>query len=124
MIPNHGSTGAGTPSAPDASAVPDNPLLSPWTGPFGGLPPFDRVRVDDMIPALDEAIAGMLADVDRVANDPAPPDFRNTLEAFERAGESLDRLQAILGVWRTSMSSPEFQAIEGEIMVKLTDLAD
>ncbi len=125
MTPNHGSPGArAIPSPPGPTAPSSNPLLAPWTGPYGGVPPFDRVRVGDMIPALDEAIAGMLADVDRIANDPAPSDFRNTLEAFERAGEPLDRLRAIIGVWRTSMSTPDFQEIEGEIMVKLTGLAD
>ena len=29
-----------------------NPLTSPWGGPYGGVPPFDRVRVEDLAAAL------------------------------------------------------------------------
>ena len=34
-----------------------NPLLAPWSGPFGGTPPFDKVRVEQFKPALEAAMA-------------------------------------------------------------------
>ncbi len=34
-----------------------NPLLQNWTGPYGGIPPFDKVNVADFKPALETAMA-------------------------------------------------------------------
>ncbi len=116
-----GDTPAGSASS---MATVDNPLLDEWSGPFGGVPPFDRVAVEYLIPALDEAIGRMLTEVDRIAGNPAPPTFENTLEAFERSGKLLDRIRTIGNVWRSNMNDDELRAIEGEMMVKFTDLED
>ena len=52
----------------------DNPLLEPWTGPFG-LPPFDRIRPEHFPPAFDRAMADHAAEVDAIARNPAAPTF-------------------------------------------------
>ena len=39
--------------APDAN----NPLLVPWSGPYGGIPPFGNFKVEDIAPALEAAMA-------------------------------------------------------------------
>src|SRR5580700_11031372 len=52
---------------------PPNPIDAEWGGPYGGLPPFDKVKVPDFAPALATAMADALAAIDRIANDPAPP---------------------------------------------------
>jgi peptidyl-dipeptidase Dcp len=119
--PNHGAT---PPVRTSSAATIDNPLLDEWIGPFGGVPPFDRVAVEYLLPALDEAIARILEEVDQIANDPAPPTFQNTLDPFERSGDLLERVRAIGSVWRSNMNNDEFRAIEGEMMVKLADLED
>ena len=64
-------------------------LLAPWPGPYGGVPPFDRFRPADLRPALEQAMAEGLREIDRIADDPAPPSFRNTIEALEGAGRTL-----------------------------------
>jgi peptidyl-dipeptidase Dcp len=111
--------------APDAAAAAvSNPLLAPWTGPFGGVPPFDSVRVELFKPALEAAMADQLAAVARIAADPAPPTFDNTLAALERSGRALDRVSAFYSVWASSMSSPEFQAVEREMEPKLAAFRD
>ena len=51
-------------NAASAPVAHPNPLLVPWTGPYGGVPPFDRVRVADFKPALLAAMAEELAEVD------------------------------------------------------------
>src|SRR5437868_5617929 len=68
-----------------------NPLLAPWTGPYGGLPPFDQVKVEHLKPALEAGMTEQLAEVDAIDSDPAPPTFENTLAAYERSGRLLDR---------------------------------
>ena len=112
---------ASTAPAGDAGA---NPLLAPWTGPHGGVPPFDRVAVADIAPALEAAMAEQLAEIERIAADPAPPTFENTIAALERTGRTLDRVGAVYGVWSSAMSGPEFQAVEREMAPRLAAFAD
>src|SRR5580692_3438672 len=82
-----------------APAVASNPLLAPWSGPYGGSPPFDKVRVADFKPALEAAMAENLAEIDAIAKNPAAPNFENTLAALERAGHKFNRVNALYNVW-------------------------
>jgi peptidyl-dipeptidase Dcp len=107
-----------------ARAADPSPMLAPWTGPFGGIPPFDQVRVEQFKPALEAAMAEQLAEVDKIASDPAPPTFENTIAALERSGRSFDRAGTIYGVFAGTMSSPEFQEVEREMAPKLAAFSD
>ncbi|HEX7559033.1 MAG TPA: hypothetical protein VF386_07530, partial [Usitatibacter sp.] len=91
-----------------------NPLLSRWSGPHGGVPPFDLVTVEHFKPALEAAMEECLAEIDRIAGDPAPPDFENTIAAFERAGRTLDRVRRVYSVFSSTLRSPAFQQVERE----------
>src|ERR1051325_3792459 len=82
----------------------NNPLLAKWEGPYGGVPPFDRVQVPLFKPALEAAMAENLAEIQRIANDSAPPDFENTIVALERAGGTFDRVTTLYGVWGSTMA--------------------
>jgi len=107
-----------------AEAIVQNPLLAPWTGAYGGVPPFDQVRVEHFQPALEAAMAEQLAEVDKIASDPAPPTFENTLAALERSGRTLDRVGTIFGVYSGTMSTPDFQKVEEEMAPKLAAFSD
>ena len=102
----------------------ENPLFGPWTGPHGGVPPFDRVEVGHFRPALEAAMAERLAEVEAIAADPEPPTFGNTLAAFEDSGRFLDRVMAVFGVFASTRSTPEFQEVERDFAPKLAALAD
>ena len=41
-----------------------NPLLARWPGPYGGVPPFDRIKVSDFKPALKFAMAENLREIE------------------------------------------------------------
>jgi glutamine synthetase adenylyltransferase/Zn-dependent oligopeptidase len=101
-----------------------NALLDPWTGPYGGTPPFDRVRVVDFKPALDAAMTEKLREIDRIATNPAPPTFENTLVELERAGQTFDRVNAIYDIWASSMNTGDFQAVEREMGPKIAVFRD
>jgi peptidyl-dipeptidase Dcp len=107
-----------------AIASVQNPLLAPWTGPYGGVPPFDNVKVEHLKPALEAAMAEQLAEVDRIANDPAAPTFENTLAALERSGRTLDRVGTVYGIYSNTMSTPDFQKVEEEMAPKLAAFSD
>jgi len=101
-----------------------NPLLAPWSGPFGGTPPFDRVRIGDFKPALEAAMAENLAEIDRISGTAEAPDFDNTLLALERTGRTFKRVKALFDIWSSSMNRGEFQAVETEMAPKLAEFAD
>jgi len=115
--------GVATLLAAPATAA-DNPLLAPWTGPYGGVPAFDQARVEQFQPALEAAMAEQLAEIDAIADDSAPASFDNTIAALERAGRTLDRVGTYYGVFASTMSGPEFQAVEREMAPKLAAFSD
>ncbi|HEV8702093.1 MAG TPA: M3 family metallopeptidase [Candidatus Polarisedimenticolia bacterium] len=102
----------------------ENPLLQKWSGPYGGVPPFDKVKVADFKPALEAAMAENLKEIDAIAKSPAKPDFENTIAAFERAGKALERISPIYNVFRSTMSTDEFQKVETEMAPKLAAFND
>jgi peptidyl-dipeptidase Dcp len=101
-----------------------NPLLAPWSGPFGGVPPFDETKVEHFKPALDEGMAAQLAEIERIANHPAARLSRNTLAALERSGRALDRVLRVYNVFASTMLSDAFQAVEREMEPKLAAFED
>jgi peptidyl-dipeptidase Dcp len=108
----------------NSNAMDENPLLAKWEGPYGGVPPFDRVQIPLFKPALEAAMAEQLAEIDRIAKDPAPPDFENTIAALEQTGRTLDRVSTLYGVWASTMSSPEYQVVQREMAPRLAAFSD
>ncbi|HZI49040.1 MAG TPA: M3 family metallopeptidase, partial [Pyrinomonadaceae bacterium] len=107
-----------------ATSADANPLLSEWSGPYGGVPPFDQVKIEFLKPALEAAMAENLSEIDKIANDSAPPTFENTIVAMEKAGQTLDRVGTIYNVWQSTMSSADFQAVQREMAPKLAAFSD
>lgn len=107
-----------------AAEISDNPLLAEWKGPFGGVPPFDKVRLEDFKPAIEALMVEQLAEIQTIAENPDKPTFDNTIAALERSGQKLNRVMTIFGVWSSNLSSPEFQKIEQEMVPKLAALND
>jgi peptidyl-dipeptidase Dcp len=101
-----------------------NPLLAPWSGPFGGVPPLDAVCVEHFKPALEAAMAEQLAEVDAIANDKAAPTFENTIAALEKAGRTFARVRTVYDIFGATLSTPAYQAVENEMAPKLAELGD
>lgn len=89
----------------------DNPLLQDWDTPYG-LPPFERIRAAHVEPALRAAMQQHRAELELIAAGPQPPDFDNTLAAFDRAGRRLARVAAAFYNLTSSATSPELQAVQ------------
>ncbi|MDV6028858.1 MAG: M3 family metallopeptidase [Phycisphaera sp. RhM] len=102
----------------------DSVLLKPWTGPYGGVPPWDLVRSEEFIDAFDAAIAQASAEIDAIANNPEPASFENTVVAMEKSGESLDRLDAIFGVHSSNLNLGPIPDIERVVAPKLSAHSD
>lgn len=114
------STAMDTP-AESQDANRENILLAEWTGPYDGVPAFDQMNLTHLRPALEAGMAEELAEVDVIANNPEPPTFENTIEAMERKGSTLDRVETYYGIWSSNLSSPEFREIQAEMSAKLAE---
>ncbi len=111
---------ASTPT-PDADVA---VLLADWTGPYGGVIPFDRVKVAALKPALEEAMRLDQAEIDAIAADPAKPTFANTIVPLERSGRAFDRVQTIYSVWKSNLKTPDVEAVETEMEPRLAAFND
>lgn len=122
-----GCTSVSNPSAPAhaaAQAASQNPLLAPWSGPFGGVPPLDRVQVADFKPALEAAMAENLAEIDAIAGSKEAPSFQNTIAALENAGRSFARVRTVYDIFGSTLSTSEYQAVENEMAPRLSEFGD
>ena len=111
-------------SAAATIVVPDNILLKEWTGPYDGVPPWDQVKTEQFPQAFQFGIDELLREADVIANNPDTPTYANTIEAMEKAGERLDYVQSIFGVYASNLASPEVQAINKEWSPKLSAAFD
>jgi peptidyl-dipeptidase Dcp len=119
--PQANSQQAQTPTATEQKQEVQNVLLSEWTGPYGGVPAFDKMNLDDLKPALEKGMAMHLADIDAIVNNPAAPTFENTIAALEKAGEPLSRAFVYYGIWSSNVSTPEFRKIQAEMAPKISE---
>ncbi len=101
--------------------VTDNVLLAEWTGPYGGVPDFDKMDLSDVKPALEKGMELELAGIVAIASNPEPPTFENTIVALERVGQDLDRVSTYRGIWSSNMSTPEYREIQMEVAPKLAE---
>lgn len=101
-----------------------NVLTDEWRGPYGGVPPWDRVRAEDFPEALAASIHDERAAVEQIARSPEPPTFENTLVALERTGQMKDRVLRLFAVMRQNMSTPEYRALDREWQPRLAAAAD
>ena len=110
--------------APVPEAGPLNPVTAAWKGPFGGVPPFDQVKVEQFEPGLDVAMDEALASADRIGTDAAAPSFENTIAAMEKSSRTLDRASSLFSVWSSNLSDPSFQKVEQAMAPKLAAFSD
>ena len=98
-----------------------NVLLQEWTGPYGGVPAFDRMDLADLQSALETGMAEQLAEIAAIVANEEPATFDNTILAMERAGRTLDRVFSYWGIWSNNVSTPEFRAIQQEMAPVLAE---
>lgn len=99
-------------------------LLKPWTGPHGGVPPWNLVRAEEFNDAFDAAIKMAKSDIDAITANDDEPTFENTIIPYEKAGETLERLDAIFGVHSSNLSLGPIPDIERVVAPKLSAFSD
>jgi len=94
-----------------------NPLLEPSTLPYQ-MPPFDRIRVSDYVPAFAAAMHEQLREVAVISHNPQPPTFENTIVALDRSGQALQRVGFIFDEINLNNTNDEMQKIDTEMAPK------
>ncbi len=99
----------------------DNVLLQDWSGPYEGVPAFDKMKASDVKEAMNKGMELSLAEIDKIANNPEAPTFDNTIVAMESSGKVLDRVSTYYGILSSNQSSPEFRDIQTELAPILSE---
>lgn len=91
-----------------------NPLLMKWKTPFG-VPPFEQVLPEHYMPAFIEAMAQHNAEIDKIVNNKATPNFKNTILAFDNSGELLTKVGIVFGSHAGVKTNDEIMGIAREL---------
>lgn len=110
--------------AASAAIAADSVMISAWAGPYGGVPPWDQVKVSDFTPAFDHAIEAARAEIAAISANKMKPTFENTIVAMEKAGAELTRLQNLFGVYSGNLNVGEVPDIELVVYPKLAAFGD
>src|SRR5436190_8164326 len=97
----------------------DNPFLVESALPYH-LPPFDRIKDEQFVPATEAGMQEQLKEVDTIVANPDNPTFNNTVVALERTGRLLDRVQRTFSNLNAADTNPTRQKIDTELAPKLS----
>jgi peptidyl-dipeptidase Dcp len=114
---------AASPSAYVAQAAAPGPFDQPSTLPLQA-PPFDRIKDSDYAPGFDAAMKANLAEIAKIANDPAAPTFDNTIVAMERSGQMLNRVQNAFSGVVGANTNDTLQKVQTDYAPKLAAFQD
>jgi peptidyl-dipeptidase Dcp len=104
-------------NAPDHAAH-ANPLLRPWTTPHA-MPPFAEIRPEHFVPAFEVAMREHRAELDAIADDPAPADFENTVARLDASGRRFVRIELVFHNLCASETSPALQLAQRALSAPL-----
>ena len=96
----------------------DNPLLADWDTPFG-TPPLDVIEESHFLPAFEAALTQHSGEIEKIATNPEPPSFENTLLALQQSGIELGRISRVFANLTSSASNDEIRAIQREMSPRL-----
>lgn len=99
-------------------------LLTDWSGPYGGVPPFDQVRPELFEGAFQTATDSLLDEIASIAASTSAPTFDNTVLAMEKTGKALDNLSPLFFTMTANRNSPEYQKLSGVVRPLLSGVTD
>lgn len=106
------SLAAATPTAPGSVFAKKSAL------PFQA-PDFSKIKDADFLPAFDQAMKIHAAEMRKIADNPAPATFKNTIVAMERAGQMLTRVQMAFNALSSANTDDTLQKTQEAIAPKL-----
>lgn len=105
------------------TTAPGDIFLTEFTTPFG-VPPFDKIELDDYMPAFKAGIAEQQKDVEAIVNNTEAPDFENTIVALDQSGKTLRRVSSVFFGQNSANTNDEMQALSRELSPLLSKSSD
>ncbi len=102
------------------TACHQNPFLQEWDTPYG-IPPFDKIKTTDYIPAIKAGIEQQQAEIDAIVANPEAPTFENTIAALELSGNILSKVVGVLYNVSETDQTPELDAVLDEAIPLMTE---
>ncbi len=115
------SAASAAPASSTATATADmtsNPFYNASLLPFQA-PPFDKIHDGDYQPAIEEGMKQHLAEIEKIADNPAAPTFGNTYVAMEKSGAMLQRVMAAFNAVTGANTNDTLQKVQEEEAPKL-----
>lgn len=115
---------------PQAATTPVTPAIDasiitkPWPGPYGGVPQWDKVTPAMFPAAFAAGMADMRADYAKIRDDAQPATFATVIVPMQLAGDTMERVQSMWGVYSSNLATREVQAIDREWSPKLAKFYD
>jgi peptidyl-dipeptidase Dcp len=106
-------------SSTSSSTADANPFLVESTLPYHA-PPFDKIKDEHFVPAIEAGMREQLKEVDVIANNSEKPTFDDTIVGLERTGRLLDRVERTFSNLNACNTNPAMQKIEKEMAPKLS----
>ncbi len=98
-----------------------NPLLRPLNTHRLQAIPFDEIKTEHFMPAIEETLKTAKAEIEALKSNPAAADFENTILALEFSGEKLDQVAGIYFNLLSAESDAEFKALAQQISPLLAE---
>ncbi len=92
----------------------DNPLLKTFSTPYG-TPPFDEIKPEHFIPAIETSIDIARSNIEQIKNNTDAPNFVNTIEALETSSEDLGSIAGIYYNLLSVIGSDDYNALAEQI---------
>jgi len=100
-----------------------NPFYETYSALYS-VPPFDKILNKHYLPALKEGISQHNKDIDQIVNNPAAPDFKNTIEALDKSGDLLSRVSTVFFNVKEANTNDSIDQIAVEVAPLLSEHAD
>ena len=95
-----------------------NPLLKPSTLEYQ-FPPFDQIKDEHYLPAIEQGMREQLAEVAAIATQKEAPSFDNTIVALEKTGQLFNRATTVFFNLSGTVTNDTMNKIRAEVAPKL-----
>lgn len=97
-----------------------NPFFTEAKTPHGTFP-FDKLKNEHFMPAVQEAVKQYNQEIDEIVNNPEQPTFENTIVALDRAGSLYNHVLQIFFALNSAETNDEMQQIAQDLSPILTE---
>ncbi|MBR8537257.1 M3 family metallopeptidase [Carboxylicivirga sediminis] len=107
----------------DGAGASDNPFFSAYTTPYN-VPPFEQIKPEHYMPALDRAMAEHKKEVEAIINNNKAATFENTIVALDDAGKMLSEVTSVYFGLKSADGTEGIMAIATDVAKKLSAHSD